>query len=231
MDPGSRPSLDHSIRRFGSLEIMFTSLNTRQPVATVLLSEVAVDWLKHAFITKFNHIRPSVYQRYMDVLCLDLASGSAMGRHGMRKHAYVDQSPLVARRLGFASLPLACLTFLIAAQAFSSTITSSNSSKWPQFGQRHVKYGILLALAWVWSVNQASLRPMRIIMKCSLVVVKIIMGVNLISIATHRRAGMEQREAEDAVNDFGRDPIGESKEEKVHGYDGFQSESNIPLDL
>ncbi|KAG8817817.1 hypothetical protein FRC19_011133, partial [Serendipita sp. 401] len=44
------------------------------PVATVMLSEVAVDWLKHAFITKFNHIRPSVYERYLDVLCLDLAS-------------------------------------------------------------------------------------------------------------------------------------------------------------
>ena len=47
---------------------------------TVMLSEVVVDWLKHAFITKFNHIRPTVYERYMDVLCRDLASGSAVGR-------------------------------------------------------------------------------------------------------------------------------------------------------
>lgn len=44
-----------------------------------------VDWLKHAFITKFNHIRPSVYERYIDVLCRDLASGSVVGRHGPRK--------------------------------------------------------------------------------------------------------------------------------------------------
>jgi hypothetical protein len=41
------------------------------------------------------------------------------------------------------------------------------------------------------------------------------MGVNLITFATERRAGMEQREAEDVINDFGRDPIGESKDEKV----------------
>jgi predicted metal-dependent phosphoesterase TrpH len=34
-------------------------------------SEMAVDWLKHAFITKFNHIRASVYDRYLDVLCKD----------------------------------------------------------------------------------------------------------------------------------------------------------------
>ncbi|KIM31638.1 hypothetical protein M408DRAFT_317895 [Serendipita vermifera MAFF 305830] len=172
------------------------------PVAMVLLSELCVDWLKHAFITKFNHIRPSVYERYMDVLCLDLASGSAMGRHGARKHTYVDQSPLVARRLGFASLPLACLTFLIAAQAFSSTVSGFDSKEWFHFGQRHIKYGILITLAWV-----------------CLVLVKIIMGVNLISVATHRRADMERREAEDVVNDFGRDPIGESKDEKNYNRD------------
>lgn len=52
---------------------------------TVLASEVMVDWLKHAFITKFNHIRPSVYERYIDVLCRDLTSGSVVGRHGIRK--------------------------------------------------------------------------------------------------------------------------------------------------
>lgn len=52
---------------------------------TVLISEQFVDWLKHAFITKFNHIRPSVYERYTDVLCLDLANGSAVGRRGARK--------------------------------------------------------------------------------------------------------------------------------------------------
>jgi hypothetical protein len=50
-----------------------------------MVSEMLVDWLKHAFITKFNHIRPSVYERYTDVLCRDLASGSAVGRHGARK--------------------------------------------------------------------------------------------------------------------------------------------------
>lgn len=50
-----------------------------------MASETLVDWLKHAFITKFNHIRPSVYERYTDVLCRDLASASAVGRHGVRK--------------------------------------------------------------------------------------------------------------------------------------------------
>lgn len=59
-----------------------------QPVLTVMVSEMLVDWLKHAFITKFNHIRPSVYERYKDVLCRDLASGSAVGRRGARKVSF-----------------------------------------------------------------------------------------------------------------------------------------------
>ena len=47
---------------------------------------------------------------------------------------------------------------------------------------------------------------------------KVIMGVHLVSYALGRRASMEAREKEDAVNDFGRDPIGEGKEEQVGIY-------------
>lgn len=49
----------------------------------------------------------------------------------------------------------------------------------------------------------------------SLVVVKVMLGVHLITYATLRRDGMEARIAEDSINDFGRDPIGESKQEQV----------------
>lgn len=42
------------------------------PAVLVLVCEVLVDWVKHAFVTKFNHIRPSVYGRYLDLLCKDI---------------------------------------------------------------------------------------------------------------------------------------------------------------
>lgn len=43
----------------------------------VIISEMGVDWLKHAFITKFNHVRATVYERFTDVLAKDvLAAGS-----------------------------------------------------------------------------------------------------------------------------------------------------------
>ena len=69
------------VRRQTSHVQWVSILTFLQPVLTVLASETLVDWLKHAFITKFNHIRPSVYQRYMDVLCRDLASGSRLSAH------------------------------------------------------------------------------------------------------------------------------------------------------
>ena len=49
----------------------------------------------------------------------------------------------------------------------------------------------------------------------SFVVIKVIIGVNLLSYAAKRREGMEAREVADVVNDFGRNPIGEGKEEQV----------------
>ena len=52
----------------------------------------------------------------------------------------------------------------------------------------------------------------------SFVVIKVMVGVNLIGYATRRRSGMEARQAVDVVNDFGRDPIGEGKEERVRFY-------------
>src|SRR5690606_11840973 len=34
-------------------------------------SEMIVDWLKHAFINKFNIMRPRLHSRFLDVLCKD----------------------------------------------------------------------------------------------------------------------------------------------------------------
>ncbi|KAI6026291.1 DUF747-domain-containing protein [Pisolithus microcarpus] len=177
------------------------------PVLTVIASEMLVDWLKHAFITKFNHIRPSVYERYTDVLCRDLASGSAVGRLTARKHCYVDQSPLVARRLGFASIPLAVLAILIGFQSLGLVFSHRIHS------ERTLGLDQMLAVEITYLV------------KCVVIVVafwlcflalKVLLGVNLICYATRRRAGMEARVAADAVNDFGRDPIGEGKEEREY---------------
>lgn len=41
------------------------------PFLFVLGSEMLVDWIKHAYINKFNNVKPALYQRYLDVLAKD----------------------------------------------------------------------------------------------------------------------------------------------------------------
>ena len=41
------------------------------PFLLVMTSEIIVDWLKHAYIGKFNNVKPAVYQRYLDILAKD----------------------------------------------------------------------------------------------------------------------------------------------------------------
>lgn len=44
------------------------------PFLVVLGSEMIVDWLKHAYIIKFNNVKPAVYKRFLDVLTKDYYS-------------------------------------------------------------------------------------------------------------------------------------------------------------
>ncbi|XP_061747632.1 transmembrane anterior posterior transformation protein 1 homolog isoform X2 [Nerophis ophidion] len=79
-------------------------------VFMVLTSEVAVDVIKHAFITKFNDITADVYSEYRASLAFDLVSSR-------QKNAYTDYSDSVARRMGFIPLPLAVLLIRVVVSS------------------------------------------------------------------------------------------------------------------
>jgi Eukaryotic membrane protein family len=132
------------------------------PCIMVMAVEVIVDWIKHAFIVKFNGLLPAVYTEFMHTLCRDLlgvanrreqecelkspvspnnaseldknflesplvtspiesssipvpqATSSADDRfEGNTLH---DRSPIVSKRLGFVSIPLACLVIRVGYQ-------------------------------------------------------------------------------------------------------------------
>ncbi|KAF9153357.1 hypothetical protein BG015_003593 [Linnemannia schmuckeri] len=96
------------------------------PCFLVLGCETLVDWLKHAFITKFNQIRPSVYGRFVDILSRDLVVGSPArlaGRNNQQQ-MFVDQSPMVSRRIGLAALPLACLVICVTIQTLQMVMST-----------------------------------------------------------------------------------------------------------
>ena len=75
------------------------------PFLLVLGSEMLVDWIKHAYITKFNLIKPAIYGRFLDVLAKDYYS-----------NAFANQN--LTRRLGLPVIPLSCLFIRASVQTY-----------------------------------------------------------------------------------------------------------------
>lgn len=80
----------------------------------LLLAEVLVDWVKHAFITRFNELRSTVYRDYTISLAYDMAQTR-------QENAFSDPSDLIARRMGFIPLPLG----VAIGRVFCTTVTPS----------------------------------------------------------------------------------------------------------
>ncbi|CAG8483773.1 17054_t:CDS:10 [Acaulospora morrowiae] len=164
------------------------------PVIIVLVSELLVDWLKHAFITKFNQIRPSIYDRYIDVLSRDLVVGNPTRiRDGMnssyKPKTFVDQSPIVSRRIGFASLPLACLTMSVVSQTI--TMISDSLHELEENEHKNVAFtNVVTQSGGVWFLY-------CVLTFIMLIVLKFFVGINLLGFAHRRYANMELRDAED----------------------------------
>ena len=93
------------------------------PFLAVLGSEMLVDWLKHAYINKFNNTRPAIYDRFLDVLAKDYYT-----------NAFGDQN--LTKRLGLPVIPLSCLLIRASVQTYKmfmaawvpSTPSSSTTS-------------------------------------------------------------------------------------------------------
>ena len=195
---GTLGPLPTSFDLYPYVNVVFRTIN---PVLTVLLSEVLVDWLKHAFITKQNHIRPAVYGRYMDVLCRDLLppqAATAMDGHEQRQSSLVDQTPLATRRLGLAVLPLVCVTVRLAFQIVDMLLPSRDELDLVT-SQRVLDQVVFAATACLVVIASW----------IALVVLKILLGVRLVNFATKRYATRHEREREDQRNARGRPPIGE----------------------
>ena len=111
MPPRSSPSI--LPRSFELVPAFFNSLTAYAPTMghvfgpflLVLGSEMLVDWLKHAYINKFNNTRPTIYGRFLDVLAKDYYS-----------NAFGDQN--LTKRLGLPVIPLSCLFIRASMQTY-----------------------------------------------------------------------------------------------------------------
>lgn len=82
------------------------------PFLLVLGSEMLVDWLKHAYIGKFNNTKPAIYGRYLDVLAKDYYT-----------NAFADQN--LTKRLGLPVIPLSCLAIRAGVQMWHTFLATN----------------------------------------------------------------------------------------------------------
>jgi hypothetical protein len=82
------------------------------PFLVVLGIEMLVDWLKHAYVTKFNDTQPAIYSRFLDLLAKDYYTQAFGDRHDL------------TRRIGLPVLPLACLFVRSAVQTYQMFVAA-----------------------------------------------------------------------------------------------------------
>lgn len=79
----------------------------------VWCAELVADWIKHAFITKFNFLPARVYPEYALLLAGDV---TGIG-HDDEGGTSLDHSHAVVKRIGFAQIPLLCVMFRMLKEA------------------------------------------------------------------------------------------------------------------
>lgn len=118
--PRHHPSiLPHS---FTVLPSWLISGEVISPFLIVLGSEMLVDTIKHAYVTKFNNIKPKFYGRILDVLCKDYYTNAFT-------------TPSLTRRLGLAVIPLSCLFIRASVQAYHMFLSTYIPMPLPQSTQ------------------------------------------------------------------------------------------------
>ncbi|KAI1278187.1 DUF747-domain-containing protein [Xylaria sp. FL0933] len=88
------------------------------PFVVVIGIEMLVDWIKHAYINKFNNVKPTIYTRMLDILCKDYYTNAF-------------SAPSLTRRLGLPLLPLSCLFVRASFQVYHMFLATHISSPMP----------------------------------------------------------------------------------------------------
>ena len=188
------------------------------PFFLVLGSEMLVDWIKHAYITKFNNTKPAIYGRFLDVLAKDYYS-----------NAFAD--PNLTRRLGLPVIPLACLFIRASVQTYhmflathmplplpspatSLSVDNAAASPATTAALQHIDQIFRRALGRstfgtgdptlapkhgnIWSTDDIiaciTMLGFFLILFLALLAFKLVLGMCLLSFARRRYKGMKERE-------------------------------------
>lgn len=204
------------------------------PFLLVLGSEMLVDWIKHAYITKFNLTKPAIYGRFLDVLAKDYYS-----------NAFVDQN--LTRRLGLPVIPLSCLFIRASVQTYhmflathmpmpipsiatSLSVEEATSSPATTAALHHIDHIFRRALgrstfgdgssssssrtSWPFNFTAylttddliafSTMALFFLLLFLLLLALKLVLGMCLLSFARRRYIGMKEREKENGIQAEGK---------------------------
>jgi Eukaryotic membrane protein family len=82
-------------------------------ILVMVAGESVADWIKHAFISKFNFIDASVYDDFMRVLRKDILNSQ-------KEKVILNHTYAITRRVGLSQIPLGCVAVRYMNLAFSS---------------------------------------------------------------------------------------------------------------
>jgi len=88
----------------------------------VVFVEIMIDWTKHAFVTKFNRIRPDVYSKFIMIISTDVVGHMQSCRH--------EPLTAVGSRMGFIPLPLLCIVVRVLGNDVFPLLDMRHSSGW-----------------------------------------------------------------------------------------------------
>lgn len=218
------------------------------PFLIVLGSEMIVDWLKHAYINKFNNVKPDIYNRFLDVLAKDYYS-----------HAFADQN--LTKRLGLPVIPLSCLFIRASMQTYHMLLAihmpmpvpaaatavsldheSASTSPATMKALQHVDHifrralgrssfgaGMESGATFSWSMDDfialATMVIFFLVLFLILLAFKLVLGMVLLSFARSRYEGMKERERQPTdtkgkrVGGWGVVEVGEEKRRWIYDDD------------
>lgn len=102
----------------------------RSPVVYILGSELVVDWVKHAYVTKFNRIKPGIYDKFFYIMQRD---------HATSQQVYLE-------RLGLPVLAYVTVSILMLHTTMHTVVEQSLGAKmWPG---KHLTIGVVLTIGW-----------------------------------------------------------------------------------
>ena len=139
------------------------------PAIIVMITEIMVDWIKHSFIGKFNGLKPKIYRQFRHSLYRDLLGLKSHDMKLIRTGNDASRTPVVSRRMGFVSLPLACLVIhtmihtLMNIELLPSTLVNENIEDMNQQQDELGSWKLPLELnKWLIASRKQGTRPTEI---------------------------------------------------------------------